>query len=1220
MSVKVAVRCRPFSEDEYAVKSESAISMETDGVVKVNYGHHHHSFFYDETLCSVQNAKKQAFQETVYEAVAAPLLGHVLGGYNGCIFAYGQTGSGKTYSMTGTAEERGVIPRIVENLFCELPVLEKGGVETCVEVSFFEIYNEKVRCLLRPSENGFDDTSLRVREHPKFGPFIEGLAKFVVTTKEECLRLLEDGTKVRSTASTAMNSVSSRSHAVFTITLTQNKKSGVLVINTTSKLNLVDLAGSERASRTQASGQRLIEGSTINKSLSVLGKVISGLAETSEQNKARHIPYRDSTLTWILKDNLGGNSKTVMLATISPAAIQLEETMSTLRYAERAKKIVNKAIVNESNNNEVIAALQKEIEALTTALKNATQIDRAALTEEIVATEAIKRELNRTMEEKVAETKMMMASRDHYMKELESRLALQNDEIEMLKQANAEKERRILELLDSISKGGTGGGSASELELMRIRVAQLEREQHNAVASFQKKELPSLFMEQKESNSFNDDVDLSLEGSMLSFHSSDIVLDSTEVESGGVDSELDRVFDSGEVDPLPPSQHVDPCRALPSDDSNVDLDIDLGDSDSIHLSADQSIVLSSRASQRNDENPGDIIDLADWETEVVDISKSSSPEAPTKNDPVAETSSPPAPTVAPSDASISSFQCTSDAMDNNAFFVYLSPVFLTFGSLKYGSCLLECNLFEKKIAILTVHGKDIDTYPSTRLQDLQVDESDSKILYISFFEETKIYTCEFLSAVQRSLMYQVLLLCRGGVIMCCPSLCKSYEANGLNLVVRGTTVTRDNAVIHVRGDAHLKVAKLPYEVYGFWYGCFAVESGTVPTNPALLYGFLPDEARDIYIIGVLNLPHDKIHGSEINKLFLKCLGEDSYHVAGSGFSSSSSDCSCFLTVICRNFLAARVGKAVFRSPKSVNDVYEGVACRISVNESSLVVLLVNGKNRKGISSKNRNASLRSLITNIDLGDASADASTRFDYFIVSGKFSYRHPFEAKDSLLEHMKINNALSDFTELVPSKTLRSVADPSRIFIFVQPHGARMQLSEYSTTRALPHSSYVVGDLYSRRPFLNLFSGISESYSLLISDVVFRTKRMPSSVKITEIHFSGSIVRHYPQIYPLPATDDVGECLITEPVEIPLSENCADSIHCLSVRLSVYGTTSSLEAPFIIASSVIPCKNALKHQGQPFSFKVSAYRSSCFLGSIKGRICLAIRNVSSEKNDECA
>ena len=448
-------------------------------------------FLFDAALWSTNaavagNKNPLASQQDVYTAIGSEILGHTFTGYNACIFAYGQTGSGKTYSMMGVPGEEGIVPQVAAHIFEQAHAKQKEGTEVCIEVSYLEIYNEHVRCLLNPTEVGFEGSKLRVREHPATGPYVEGLARLVVRSKDEFLNLMADGNTLRTTASTAMNATSSRSHAVFTIIVTQKIKTGPLVTTKTSKLNLVDLAGSERASKTHATGKTLQEGSNINKSLTSLGNVISSLAEEFESSKARHIPYRDSTLTWILKENLGGNSKTVMLATVSPASAQFEETMSTLRYAERAKKIQNKAVINESNNNEVIASLQKEIEALRSQLKSAGDAaSKERISDELALNESVARQLEMSLAEKLADTDKQMKEREARMKEMEEQLSQQGSEIRNLRLRNNEKDEKINALLQQIAeRESRESGKAvqseklsDEIERLRLQIAELEIQQ-----------------------------------------------------------------------------------------------------------------------------------------------------------------------------------------------------------------------------------------------------------------------------------------------------------------------------------------------------------------------------------------------------------------------------------------------------------------------------------------------------------------------------------------------------------------------------------------------------------------------------------------------------------------------------------------------------------------------------------------------------------------------
>ena len=328
------------------------------------------SFAYDRSYWSFERKDKHfAGQENVFEDLGKPLLDNAFQGYNNCIFAYGQTGSGKSYSMMGYGAESGVIPRICREMFNRIDGLQKDKNTTCtVEVSYLEIYNEKVRDLLNPANKG----NLKVREHPSTGPYVEDLAKLVVRSNDEIENLMDEGNKARTVAATNMNETSSRSHAVFTLTLTQKKhdEDTKMDAERVAKISLVDLAGSERATSTGATGARLKEGAEINRSLSTLGRVIAALADVSAGKKknASMIPYRDSVLTWLLKDSLGGNSLTAMIAAISPADINFEETLSTLRYADSAKRIKQHAVVNEDANARMIRELKEELAQLRAKL------------------------------------------------------------------------------------------------------------------------------------------------------------------------------------------------------------------------------------------------------------------------------------------------------------------------------------------------------------------------------------------------------------------------------------------------------------------------------------------------------------------------------------------------------------------------------------------------------------------------------------------------------------------------------------------------------------------------------------------------------------------------------------------------------------------------------------------------------------------------------------
>ncbi|XP_037351641.1 kinesin-like protein KIF14 isoform X2 [Talpa occidentalis] len=379
--VTVAVRVRPFSKRENIEKASQVVFTNGREIVvehpDMKQAYH---FIYDVSFWSFDECHPDyASQTTVYETLAAPLLQRAFEGYNTCLFAYGQTGSGKSYTMMGFSEEPGIIPRFCEDLFAQVARKQAQEVSYHLEMSFFEVYNEKIHDLLVcKGENGQRKQPLRVREHPISGPYVEALSMNVVTSYSDIQSWLELGNKQRATAATGMNDKSSRSHSVFTLVMTQTKTEFVEGEEhdhrITSRINLIDLAGSERCSTAHTTGERLKEGVSINKSLLTLGKVISALSEQANRKRV-FIPYRESVLTWLLKESLGGNSKTAMIATISPAASNIEETLSTLRYANQARMIVNIAKVNEDMNAKLIRELKAEIEKLKAAQRSNRNID-----------------------------------------------------------------------------------------------------------------------------------------------------------------------------------------------------------------------------------------------------------------------------------------------------------------------------------------------------------------------------------------------------------------------------------------------------------------------------------------------------------------------------------------------------------------------------------------------------------------------------------------------------------------------------------------------------------------------------------------------------------------------------------------------------------------------------------------------------------------------------
>ncbi|XP_036971073.1 kinesin-like protein KIF1A isoform X24 [Acanthopagrus latus] len=376
-SVKVAVRVRPFNSREIGKESKCIIQMtgNTTTIINPKQAKDNKSFNFDYSYWSHTSPEdvNYASQMRVYKDIGEEMLLHAFEGYNVCIFAYGQTGAGKSYTMMGkqdVKDQQGIIPLLCEDLFTKINDNIDNSNSYSVEVSYMEIYCERVRDLLNPKNKG----NLRVREHPLMGPYVEDLSKLAVTSYNDIQDLMDSGNKARTVAATNMNETSSRSHAVFNIIFTQ-KRLDADTDNTSekvSKISLVDLAGSERADSTGAKGTRLKEGANINKSLTTLGKVISALAEVdsgSNKNKKKKkvesfIPYRDSVLTWLLRENLGGNSRTAMVAALSPADINYDETLSTLRYADRAKQIRCNAVINEDPNNRLVRELKEEVSRL----------------------------------------------------------------------------------------------------------------------------------------------------------------------------------------------------------------------------------------------------------------------------------------------------------------------------------------------------------------------------------------------------------------------------------------------------------------------------------------------------------------------------------------------------------------------------------------------------------------------------------------------------------------------------------------------------------------------------------------------------------------------------------------------------------------------------------------------------------------------------------------
>ncbi|XP_040035341.2 uncharacterized protein kif16bb [Gasterosteus aculeatus] len=386
-SLRVAVRVRPLNKREKQFSSNVIIHMNGNSTsirkptsIRVDQQKDQDkTFIYDFSYDSTDpEGPTFISQERIFQDLGSGVMKAAFEGFNSCVFAYGQTGTGKSYTMMGHTGDEGLIPRICQGLFSEISRRGKSeAVSFRTEVSFLEIYNERVLDLLKRTKPA--DGGLKVREHPRDGPYVENLSKQLVHNYSDMDDLIILGNANRTTASTCMNDFSSRSHAIFTISFTQAWFDAEMPRETLSKIHLVDLAGSERADATCTTGTRLKEGANINKSLVTLGSVISALADLSaggqsKKKKQTFIPYRDSVLTWLLKDSLGGNSLTTMIATVSPADVNYGESLSTLRYASRAKNIVNSPTVNEDGSVKVIRELKEEVTRLRRLLEEANQV------------------------------------------------------------------------------------------------------------------------------------------------------------------------------------------------------------------------------------------------------------------------------------------------------------------------------------------------------------------------------------------------------------------------------------------------------------------------------------------------------------------------------------------------------------------------------------------------------------------------------------------------------------------------------------------------------------------------------------------------------------------------------------------------------------------------------------------------------------------------------
>ncbi|KZV33656.1 phragmoplast orienting kinesin-1 [Dorcoceras hygrometricum] len=377
-NVQVLIRIRPLNNNEIVSQGyERCVRQESSQSV-VWLGHPETRFTFDHVAC------ESTSQEKLFRVVGLPMVDNCMSGYNSCIFAYGQTGSGKTYTMMGETDKMneklsadcGITSRIFEYLFTKITKEEEDRknerLTYSCKCSFLEIYNEQITDLLEHLP-----TNLQLREDSKKGVYVENLTQYSVRTANDVLELLQQGAANRKIAATHMNSESSRSHSVFTCIIESRWEKDSMVHLRFGRLNLVDLAGSERQKSSGAEGERLKEAANINKSLSTLGMVIMSLVDRAH-GKHRHVPYRDSRLTFLLQDSLGGNSKTTIIANISPSTCSVYETLSTLKFAQRAKLIQNNAKINEDASGDVIA-LQRQIQQLKDQLSFLMKHQHASL-------------------------------------------------------------------------------------------------------------------------------------------------------------------------------------------------------------------------------------------------------------------------------------------------------------------------------------------------------------------------------------------------------------------------------------------------------------------------------------------------------------------------------------------------------------------------------------------------------------------------------------------------------------------------------------------------------------------------------------------------------------------------------------------------------------------------------------------------------------------------
>ncbi|KAK2964318.1 putative Kinesin-II 95 kDa subunit [Blattamonas nauphoetae] len=469
-NVQVVVRCRPLSQKEVDAKYKMCVHMNrATGSIRIvrpkdsqSSGEPEHTYTFDHIY------PPDATQSSIYDETCRRIINSVMDGFNGTIFAYGQTGTGKTHTMTGYPDDPGVIPRSFQHIFSHIEQADKTK-QFLVSVSYLEIYREKIQDLLSKKENAVD---LPIKEHPKSGVYVKDLTIVVCKDPKMMEAVMQKGSDNRVVAETKMNKTSSRSHSIFQISvecadLSQLDKDGNPIVRV-GRLNMVDLAGSERQSKTEATGDRLMEAIEINKSLLTLGTVINMLTKKNPG----HIPYRDSKLTRLLQDSLGGNAKTVMIANLGPAEYNYDETFSTLKYANRAKQIKNKPVIN-SANDPLVLKMQEEIAELKRMLEMQKR-GEIVVQQDDEAIERLKAELKAKAKEEKSALESDKKRLEEERKKIEEDLKKRQAEVDKEKEERSRTEAKLRKMQAKVIKGGS---KFQELQELRRKDKQEYEEQ-----------------------------------------------------------------------------------------------------------------------------------------------------------------------------------------------------------------------------------------------------------------------------------------------------------------------------------------------------------------------------------------------------------------------------------------------------------------------------------------------------------------------------------------------------------------------------------------------------------------------------------------------------------------------------------------------------------------------------------------------------------------------